>query len=261
MFSSTTLVRQHEKIHGARTADGTERDKLECPKCGKKFERGGQILDNHVNKCHGVPTEKRRATKFNCFECGKSFYTKISCAEHLATVHNIHIPNVEKFCFECKAEFENPFRHAMTHNNAFECNLCGLCLSTKEKLEKHMERHKCNEKRPFPCDICFLAFSCLNHVQSHKLSVHAPPEERSLACSVCPKRFAFKHELKKHFFTAHTAIKNIACPFCDRKFKQRGTMKAHCRLQHGEDKTYICPDCPEKYKILVELNKHRQECH
>lgn len=258
MFSSTTLVKQHERTH--KTNDGTV-DKLTCPKCSKSFERGGRTFGNHIDKCRGILTEKRRSFKFSCFECSKIFYSKVTCAEHMASVHNVHIANIEKFCFECKTEVENPIRHAMKHNNDFECSLCGICLSTKEKMEKHMERHKCTEKRPFTCDICFLAFSCMNHVQTHKLSLHVPPEERSLACTACPKRFSFKHQLKAHFSQAHLEEKRFACPFCNKKFRQRSGMKTHSRLMHGEENTYLCTDCPEKYKILNDLKKHRQDCH
>lgn len=263
MFSTGYLAKEHEKIHirSEKSTSYSSEGGYKCWKCNKQFDRGGSVIENHTRKCRGILTDRRRSYKFPCFECGKIFWSKQVCAEHMLTVHKVHIPNIEKFCFECKTEVENPKRHAMTHNNAFECNLCGICLATKEKLEKHMERHVCNEKRPFKCDVCFLSFKTNNHAQGHKMSVHVSDDEKPFACSVCSKRFSFKNLLNSHFAQAHSAEKRYTCPFCSKKFRQCSAMKSHCLLIHGEDRTYLCLDCPEKFKMLNDLKKHRQDQH
>lgn len=255
MFSNRSLVKEHERIHVNDTG------LLNCPKCNKQFLRGGKVIQAHINKCHGILVETRRAFKYPCFECGKIFYSKVTCAEHLAADHNVILPNVEKFCFECKTEVENPFRHAMSHHNSFECHLCGNRSSTKEKLEKHMERHLSDKSRPFSCELCSLTFKTSNHALSHKLAMHTSSQDKRFICTICDKRFGFKYQLNTHNLQVHTEVRKFNCPFCSRKFKRVGHMKYHCKSDHGESNVYQCTDCPEKLNSLNDLRKHRKEQH
>lgn len=260
MFSSTTLVREHERIHMDKNGEYRNGNEYECPKCSKRFERGGKILGAHINTCKGILTEKRRQYRFPCFECGKIFYTKLNCAEHLSLAHNINIPNVEKYCFKCKIEVDNPREHAMSHNDNFKCHLCGLAIF-KNQIQAHLERHQSDESRPFSCDLCSLTFKTSNHLRSHKMSIHTTAEERRFVCSICQKRFAFKHRLNMHIKISHSSIKRYSCPFCSIKFKKLDIMKHHCKVEHGEESTYLCTDCPEKLKSFNDLRKHRKEQH
>lgn len=256
-FSSTTLVREHEKIH--RNKDGTITiTKNSCPKCGKRFLRGGGNADEHIKICQGIPPEKRRQYRYPCTECDRKFVTKIGCAEHMAVDHNIELANVEKFCFECKNEVDNPREHAMTHHGAFKCHLCGLSLTTSQKLQVHMERHQSDEIRPFACDLCPLSFKTSNHLQSHKMAIHTSDEDKLFVCNICNRRYGKQFLLNTHIKQSHSHVKRFTCPFCEKKFKKLHGMKIHCKTDHGEENTYLCSDCPIKFKTLSELKNHRQ---
>lgn len=92
---------------------------VKCSKCQKPYEKL-VMMQRHELNCKGFQLSGNRLT-YRCFECGKRFIQKIKCAEHLASVHNIIIKNVKKYCFTCKAEFEDIFRHARSHNCPHQC--------------------------------------------------------------------------------------------------------------------------------------------
>lgn len=128
MFSDTYLLKEHEKIHknessnalGSTQADGSYGYK--CPKCSKIFKRSGQILQWHIRKCSGQYEGRVQIQyRYRCVECKKAFGSKLLCADHMALIHKIFINNVDKFCFICNAEFDDPFKHSKTHNCPFQC--------------------------------------------------------------------------------------------------------------------------------------------
>lgn len=131
-FSDTYLRREHEKIHTSNSLANVlkiqEGGKLlyACPKCSDRFERGGKVFENHIEKCNGILRDKKRSYRYPCVECKKSFVTKIACADHLLDVHKINIGNIEKFCFICNAEFEDPFMHSRSHTCAFQCQMVSI---------------------------------------------------------------------------------------------------------------------------------------
>lgn len=123
------MLKEHEKIHNNKYSNvygGTQADgsfAYKCPKCSRIFKRSGQIFQLHIAKCSGQLV-KRRAQKqyrYRCVECKKPFVSKMICADHMALTHKIFINNVEKFCFICNAEFDDPYKHSATHNCPFQC--------------------------------------------------------------------------------------------------------------------------------------------
>lgn len=247
-----TLVKEHEKIHsknlGVTIETVKEGDKLlyECPKCQKRYEQGGQVYVRHVAKCKGFPgtVESRRSYRYPCIDCNKNFVTKIAAAEHMYEAHQFRVENLEKFCFECKAEFEDPYIHARSHGCAYQCELvriifvsidrrlyfillpqCGLPFINQGKLDNHMKRHEQNELRPFGCDLCPLKFKSNNHLHTHKKTVHATEDEKKFPCQLCDRRYAAQYMLRTHINQAHSDVKRYNCTFCGMKFKRWDSMK------------------------------------
>lgn len=93
-----------------------------CPKCGRLFQVG-DVLSSHIEQCEGIKGERKKWNqyKYPCPACGKNFVTKTKCAWHMQNDHNWLVENIEKFCFVCKEEVEDPLRHAKSHNCAFPC--------------------------------------------------------------------------------------------------------------------------------------------
>jgi DNA-directed RNA polymerase subunit RPC12/RpoP len=154
------------------------------------------------------PLTKRLKYSYPCFQCGKDFPSKVKSAEHMAEKHNFVIENVEKMCFECKEEVEDPVAHAMTHNCKFPCSQCGLRFNRQDKLDKHWKlRHETISDRPFACDLCDTAFKTANHLRSHKATVHVSAEDKKFACEICERRFSFNYLLRQHIKATHSDIR------------------------------------------------------
>jgi DNA-directed RNA polymerase subunit RPC12/RpoP len=186
----------------------SDKTKLECPKCHAIFERGGKIFLNHVTRCGGVNLSKKHKYSYPCFHCGKPFLSKVKSAEHMAEKHNFIIKNVEKMCFECKEEVDDPRTHANMHNCRFICSLCGLRFLTQVKLDKHSkERHENVSDRPFVCELCNTSFKSANHLRSHKTSMHTSTEDKKFVCEICEKRYPFQYQLNMHVSSAHSEIR------------------------------------------------------
>lgn len=126
----------YEKRASAPKARKTSKSKQLCPKCGQVFFQGGNVLFDHVSRCNGTPAEKRRGYNYPCVHCERKFNAKTKCARHMLEVHQRHIENIEKFCFQCNREVEEPFAHAKSHNCPFKCQeVSGKFIFNKAALQ------------------------------------------------------------------------------------------------------------------------------
>lgn len=129
-FSSRTLVNNHELIHLRSDEEVKIRkpyvkrhsNSFKCEKCSKNFERIFNY-EKHLTTCSGIFLEKRKNISYQCIDekCRRKFVTKGNAAEHMREKHEIIIENPEKYCFECKKEFEDIKNHARSHNCRFQC--------------------------------------------------------------------------------------------------------------------------------------------
>ena len=123
--------------------------KVECASCDKIFQYESE-LKVHVKRMH------LKIMDFCCDNCGKSFSSKSNLNDHLST---------------------HP-------ENKFPCHMCGMKLSRKRTLIKHMKNiHIKRIKKPkieqltpekHPCYLCGKLFKWNNtlrrHVRKHEVS-------------------------------------------------------------------------------------------
>lgn len=50
----------------------------------------------------------------------------------------------------------------------------------------------------FRCTLCNKSFTTTGGLQKHNLKYHAPDEELTFACDLCPQKFARQHLLHLH---------------------------------------------------------------
>lgn len=191
----------------SKTYVKTSKNNYECPKCHMDFERGGKVFANHVARCIGVLLQKKVSYRYPCFLCEKKFCTKISAAEHMATKHNLVIESVEKMCFECKVEVEDPMAHAKMHNCLFGCTHCGYRFNTQRKLDNHLRDRHDDSNRPFTCDLCNISFKTTNHLRSHMATMHTAAEDKKFVCKICSRRYPFKYQLNTHMKASHSDVR------------------------------------------------------
>jgi KRAB domain-containing zinc finger protein len=212
-FSTIALLRTHKRRHedpnynweSNKPSEGSRRSQYECPKCKEGILIGGKTFERHVAIC-GTGA-KRLKYRYPCFKCDKEFSSKVTSAHHMDKKHNYIIENVEKMCFECREEVDDPIAHAMTHNCEFPCSQCSLRFNQQEKLDKHWKQRHENVDRPFHCSLCPACFKTPNHLRSHEASVHTSVEDRKFVCEICERRFSLKYLLRAHMKSSHSDVR------------------------------------------------------
>ena len=68
-----------------------------------------------------------------------------------------------------KSADQEPVKHALHH----QCHICGIWLTQKSKLSRHVAAVHLNE-RPFKCPKCPKAFNEQYNMKKHLSTVHAP---------------------------------------------------------------------------------------
>jgi hypothetical protein len=177
-FSTLAILRSHQKRH-------------DDPNFNKEKERTRSRTGKHKYT-------------YPCFQCEEYFPSKVTAAEHMTEKHNFVIENVEKMCFECKEEVEDPVAHAMTHNCKFPCTHCSLRFKTQETFDKHWKQRHENVDRPFACSLCRACFKTASNLRSHEGLVHTSNEDKRFACEICERKFSMKYLLRGHIETFHS---------------------------------------------------------
>ncbi|CAK1551967.1 unnamed protein product [Leptosia nina] len=128
-FVSITEQKKHLRNHKV----------YKCEHCAEKFTRWVDIVQ-HRQTSH-------QHEEYICNECGKVFKQR----QHIIRHVKVHLESKEVSLFMCP--YENCFRHYSRNSNlrqhilvkhegvTFNCHLCNAKLSTKAKLNEHIERH------------------------------------------------------------------------------------------------------------------------
>ncbi|XP_023938167.2 transcription factor IIIA [Bicyclus anynana] len=110
-----------------------------CEHCETKFTRWTELM-HHKRVDHVSP-------EYICHDCGKVFKERGHVIRHVKK----HLPNAPVTIFFCP--YDNCLRHYSRNSNlkqhilvkheglTFDCSLCGAKLSTKAKLNEHIDRH------------------------------------------------------------------------------------------------------------------------
>lgn len=114
---------------------------FKCTQCDLVFETFQSSL-NHKIKMH--PSEKD-PTKWVCRHCNKSFSGSRILRDHITIVHAVCKPQIQCPTKSCNKVFLTTKRlraHMKVHDNDCKemCNECGLLVTSKHNLEKHIKR-------------------------------------------------------------------------------------------------------------------------
>lgn len=130
-FTNFKRYRHHKTV--AHTLDGKK-----CEECDRMFEKWSDFVA-HRKEVH--------ATKFNCPDCDKVFYSK--CRLKIHSICHKNKSDLEEL-FVCPFEScDKSFKrrsYLTAHirqkhgERQFKCEECGTALSTKQKLRQHVDR-------------------------------------------------------------------------------------------------------------------------
>lgn len=168
-----------------------ERRHVICEHCGKKIQ--DNRLESHLNAHLSVKP-------YACEEpgCDMSFQDANSRKIHVKRTHfNGCFPCEE--CGKIMGSMLSLRTHSYSHREKqFKCELCGLMLLTKSRLELHMRVH--TQKRDFQCPHCPKSFY-VNTVLTLHLRSHSG--EKPYVCHVCQAAYSHRILYVKHMKKFH----------------------------------------------------------
>ena len=220
----------------------SEKDTFECSFCDNSSHEKVVVLE-HIRSKHKkevkIANEKSQINQ-NCNDsaCKKLYGThhkKKWCEKCLASIPTK--PKKEaSVCPDCGKSIVNLASHiSSVHSKEnFRCDICSSEFPTLYGMEAHK---KCVHEK-LPCTECGKLVG-VKHMKRHKLSAHAPDDQKPFKCNRCGKGFITKMYLSDHI-NVHTGEKPYNCQYCSQSFASRGTHAMHERSHLGRGR--------EKYK-------------
>lgn len=173
-----------------------------CDKCDRKFRIKADYTKHsmsHVNET------------CICDICGTSLSNKLSLYFHKNYKHKLRDSSYQ--CPVCKKKLQsqkNLSIHLRQHERRYACEECGMELTRKTALKRHIKTH--SGEKPYPCHIC-------------------------------NKSFVSTTVRKNHFLT-HSGVRPYVCTICNQSFVQRPALSVHWKKKHPE-----CSKAPPSVSI------------
>ncbi|XP_033983982.1 zinc finger protein 878 [Trematomus bernacchii] len=140
----------------------------------------------------------------------------------------------------------------------YSCSVCDLQLSSKFKLQDHMNLH--TGARPYCCAECGKRFCQKKSYRVH-LRTHAQAKVDVLQCRVCLKGFPSPKDLKVHLSRTHFENEFYECDLCKRVFTSLKACQNHVML-HKSKQDVVCEVCGRNFNSPKSLARHqRTTCH
>ncbi|XP_048513327.1 zinc finger and BTB domain-containing protein 41-like [Athalia rosae] len=148
------------------------------------------------------------------------------------------------------------------NNTTHKCHTCQIFLGSKEKLTKHVERHKKLLKKS--CN-CGLKFSSIKAFDNHIAAVHPNLN----ICPYCKEKYLSIAGLAEHYCVIdkgalyiETFNENYPCPNCNIVFNKVEWLDSHLKSKHlDRDLPYQCYQCLEKFPNEIARSSHSHEKH
>ena len=159
---------------------------------------------------------------------------------------------------------KNLRRNAESQSNNFcppserTCPMCNKVLRTKNLLSSHVRRQICMDGALFKCKDCDYTTRVSRDLKIHMSRLH---QEKLFPCKLCPKRFGYELDLRRHVLEHHRQIRPMrrysSCPICGATMHQKN-MKSHIRRTHHKERLYECNICHKKFSTSNSLKVHTQ---
>ncbi|KMR05039.1 zinc finger protein 782 [Lasius niger] len=121
--------------------------------------------------------------------------------------------------------FHKNYKHKVKDAN-FQCPVCKKRLQTQKSLDSHVRQH---EQR-YMCEECGMELTRKAALKKH-IKTHSG--EKPYLCHICEKSFASATSRKVHLLT-HSGIRPYICTICGRSFTQRPALSVHWKKKHPD---------------------------
>ncbi|KAM7420507.1 hypothetical protein PAMA_014969 [Pampus argenteus] len=159
---------------------------------------------------------------------------------------------------EDEVEEEEGPNNESSHSVNYCCSVCDLQLSSKFKLQDHMNLH--TGARPYCCAECGKRFCQIYNYRVH-LRTHAQTKVDRLVCRVCLRSFVSQEDLKVHLSRTHFEDQFYECDLCKRVFTSLKECEYHVQLH----KCFLgvnCDVCGRNFNSPKSLARHQKKtCH
>lgn len=85
-------------------------------------------------------------------------------------------------------------------------------------------------KKLFPCNVCGKLLTSRMKLQAHVEVIHEG--RRDFKCQYCDKTFTSKSNVQIHEGSLHTGVLPYKCEFCNKMFARRNQLQSHRESQH-----------------------------
>ncbi|XP_035826305.1 uncharacterized protein LOC101860255 [Aplysia californica] len=157
---------------------------------------------------------------------------------------------------EEELEFDQP--ESVDTDQTFDCDECGVRLSSAKALRNHREFHPSNDNYSVDCDKCNTTFVSLNLLKAHLQEKGC----EGYRCTQCPRSFALEALLLVHVARAHSDPSDevLSCENCPKTFTSMLKFSRHAGT-HAKNKPFLCKMCGHRYVHPDHLFVHLKKIH
>merc|ERR1712059_195169 len=94
-------------------------------------------------------------------------------------------------------------------------------------------------EKNFSCPVCGKSILSSDRLAKH-LKTHSEVKERTIECSLCPKKFAHRTTLRNHMMYIHSTERPFVCELCGMTFKAQCNLTDHQQSAHSNERLFEC---------------------